>query len=208
MSHLYLVRHGETDWNREHRVQGSTDIPLNEMGRIQAIATGRLLATRHWDAIYSSPLSRALETARIIAREVGLGEPVIEPAIIERSYGEAEGMDHDSIDAKFPGSMPVPGREHWQEVSARVVPALVRIAEQHHGGDVLVVGHGGAIRSVLRVVDPQTIHPPIENGSVHSFRHTDGTLELVHFDDPIERASLEVGTGVIEVQNPAEDRDW
>ncbi|MDM4763149.1 histidine phosphatase family protein [Galbitalea sp. SE-J8] len=206
MSHLYLVRHGETDWNRERRVQGSTDIPLNEMGRVQAIATGRLLATRRWDAIYASPLSRALETARIIARECGLGEPVVVPAIIERSYGEAEGMDHDSIDARFPGNTPVPGREHWRDVSARVVPALVEIAERHPGGEVLVVSHGGAIRSVLRVVDPDVIHPTIENGSVHSFRHTDGTLELVHFDDPIERASLEVGTGTLEVQNPAEDR--
>jgi probable phosphoglycerate mutase len=204
---LYLVRHGETDWNRQRLVQGSTDIPLNEMGRIQAIATGRLLATRHWDAIYSSPLSRAFETAQLIAREVGLGEPVVEPALVERSYGEAEGMDHASIDARFPGNTPVPGREHWREVSDRVVPALIRIAEQHHGGNVLVVSHGGAIRSVLRVVDPDVIHPSIDNGSVHTFRHTDGSIELVHFDDPIERASLDVGTGQLEVQNPAESRD-
>lgn len=204
MTYLYLVRHGETDWNREHRVQGSTDIPLNEMGRIQAIATGRLLASRRWDAIYASPLSRALETARIVSREVGLGEPVVDAALVERSYGEAEGMDFASIDEKFPGSTPVPGREHWRAVSDRVVPALVRIAEEHPGGNVLVVSHGGAIRSVLRLVDPDTIHPKIENGSVHSFRHTDGTIELVHFDDPIEAASLEVGTGALEVQNPAE----
>ncbi|MFT4122724.1 MAG: histidine phosphatase family protein [Microbacteriaceae bacterium] len=205
MTHLYLVRHGETDWNRAHRVQGSTDIPLNEMGRVQAIATGRLLATRHWDAIYASPLARALETARIIARECGLDEPVVEPAVTERSYGEAEGMDFASIDAKFPGATVVPGREHWRTVSERVVPALSRIAARHPGGQVLVVSHGGAIRSVLRVVDPETIHPKIENGSVHSFRHADGALELVHFDDPIEAASLEVGTGPFEAQNPAED---
>ena len=64
---LYLVRHGETDWNAAHRIQGSTDIPLNATGRVQALATGRLLARRPWDAIYASPLSRAYETATIIA---------------------------------------------------------------------------------------------------------------------------------------------
>ena len=72
---LYLVRHGETDWNLQRRIQGSTDIPLNDTGREQAAATGRLLARREWDAIYSSPLSRAIETGELIAREVGLPGP-------------------------------------------------------------------------------------------------------------------------------------
>ena len=63
MTLLYLVRHGETDWNRTHRIQGSTDIPLNDTGRAQARRAGRLLAKRSWDGIYSSPLSRAFETA-------------------------------------------------------------------------------------------------------------------------------------------------
>ena len=65
MSYVYLVRHGETDWNRTHRIQGSSDIPLNDTGRAQAARTAALLARRQWDAIYSSPLSRAFETATI-----------------------------------------------------------------------------------------------------------------------------------------------
>ena len=64
---LYLVRHGETDWNRSRRIQGRTDIELNDTGREQALATSRLLARREWNAVISSPLSRALETASIIA---------------------------------------------------------------------------------------------------------------------------------------------
>mgnify|MGYP000626705443 CR=1 FL=1 len=89
---LYLVRHGETDWNLERRIQGSTDIPLNNTGREQARVTGRLLSSRHWDAIYSSPLSRARETAEIIASEVGLPGPTPVDALVERAYGEAEGL--------------------------------------------------------------------------------------------------------------------
>jgi probable phosphoglycerate mutase len=206
MTLLYLVRHGETDWNLRKLVQGATDIPLNATGREQALATGRLLATRHWDAIVSSPLSRALETARIIAREVGLDEPIQEPAIVERRYGQAEGLDHDAIDALFPGQTPVPGRETREEVQARVLPALIRLAEEHNDESVLIVSHGGVIRSVLTAVEPDGWHGTIRNGSVHSFRHVHGSLELVAFDDPIESASLGCATDDIDDQNSLESR--
>ena len=85
MTMLYLVRHGETDWNRAHKIQGSTDIPLNDLGREQAATSGRLLARRQWDAVYASPLSRAFETASIIARETGLQEPIAVPELVERN---------------------------------------------------------------------------------------------------------------------------
>ena len=81
---LYLVRHGETDWNRQHRIQGLTDIPLNETGRAQARATGRLLSRRSFDGIYASPLDRAMETARIIADELGLPAPEPVEGLVER----------------------------------------------------------------------------------------------------------------------------
>ena len=128
MTELYLVRHGETDWNREHRIQGSTDIPLNDTGRGQAATTGRLLARRQWDAIVASPLSRAFETASIIAREVGLGEPEIEPAIVERNYGAAEGMTGFEIDALYPDGTDVPGRESREDVVTRALPQCPRPA--------------------------------------------------------------------------------
>jgi uncharacterized phosphatase len=206
MTLLYLVRHGETDWNLARRVQGSTDIPLNATGRAQALATGQLLASREWDLVVSSPLSRAFETATIIADAIGVGSVTPNAQFMERRYGEAEGLDHDEIDARFPGTTPVPGRETRDEVTARVLPALMDVAEAHRGQSILVVSHGGVIRSVLNAVDPDGAHGSIRNGSVHSFRYLDGEFELLTFDDPIEDESMSLSSDELEEQNVLESR--
>lgn len=207
MTSLYLVRHGETDWNAERRIQGRTDIPLNETGRAQAETTGALLARRPWDGLVSSPLSRARETARIIGSQIGIIEIEILDAIAERNYGEAEGLDYETIERMFPGDTPVPGRETHQEVADRVLPALLSLASRHPGETLIVVTHGGVIRSVLNVVDPGVAHGRISNGSIHSFELIDGSLELVAFDDPIDEESLECGTDSLDEQNPLESRE-
>ncbi|MGX5680483.1 histidine phosphatase family protein [Schumannella luteola] len=204
---LYLVRHGETDWNLQRRIQGSTDIPLNDTGREQARATGRLLASRSWDAIYSSPLSRAFETAQIIAGEVALPEPTPVESLVERAYGEAEGLSDPELSSRFPADAPVPGRESREEVVARVFPALMELAERHSGQAILVVSHGGVIRSILATVDPAGKHGPITNGSVHSLRHEDGSFQLIAFNDPLDAESLATGGEPLDEQNPIERRD-
>lgn len=189
MTRLFLVRHGETDWNRERRIQGRTDIPLNDTGREQARATGRRLAARSWDGLFASPLIRARETAEIIGAELGLGEPVLVPAIVERDYGEAEGMDGAEVERRYPNGATVPGRESRADVADRVVPALEGLALAHPGQVLVVVSHGGAIRAVLDRVDPGNDFGPITNGSVHSLElapAADGiALRLVAFDDPL-----------------------
>jgi uncharacterized phosphatase len=207
MTSLYLVRHGETNWNAERRIQGSTDIPLNDMGRAQARATGRLLARREWDAIFASPLSRAFETASIIATELGMAAPDTVDAIVERNYGEAEGLNWQQIDELFPGDMPVPGRESHESVAARAVPALIDLARSHPAQALIVVSHGGVIRSVLGAVDPEHSHGPITNGSIHSFELVDGSLELVAFDDSIDALSFDCATEDLDEQNALESRD-
>jgi broad specificity phosphatase PhoE len=207
MTSLYLVRHGETDWNAQRRIQGSTDIPLNDTGRAQAETTGALLARRDWDGIFSSPLSRAYETASIIAREVGLEPPQPVAALVERNYGDAEGLNWEQVESRFPGDSPVPGRETHAEVAARVVPALVELAASRPGQSLIVVSHGGVIRSVLNAVDPGVTHGSITNGSIHSFELVDGSLELVVFDDPIDELSLECGTDGLDAQNAMESRE-
>lgn len=201
---LYLVRHGETDWNRQRRIQGSTDIPLNDTGRQQAHSTAGLLGRRRWDAVFSSPLSRAFETASIIATELGLPDPTPVDALVERSYGQAEGFTDRELDRLFPGDTPVPGREPREDVTARVLPALLGLASSCPGERVVVVSHGGVIRAVLGAIEPDGEYGAITNGSVHSFRYDDGSLSLVAFDDPIE---VESGDGEdVRVQNAAERR--
>ncbi|MCU1512961.1 MAG: putative broad substrate specificity phosphatase [Microbacteriaceae bacterium] len=209
MTQLYLVRHGETNWNREHRIQGSTDIPLNDVGRAQAAATGRLLANRQCSGIVSSPLSRAMETAEIIGRELGINTVKPVAGIVERNYGEAEGLTDEGLARLFPGDTEVPGRESREEVAERVVSSLVALAQQHPGENIIVATHGGVIRSLLNRVAPgDRSHRGLQitNGSVHSFRLSDGQLELVAFDDPIDEREDAAGDD-LDDQNAVEARE-
>lgn len=182
MTELVLVRHGETDWNRDGRIQGRSDIPLNDLGREQARQAGERLAAEHWDAVAASPLSRAAETARIIADRVALGHVELLDELVERHYGESEGLTGPEIDALSAGV--VRARESRDQVVQRALPALLALAERHPGQSVLVVSHGGVIGSLVRAVTGY-VWPergiPIVNGSEHRFRVVDGTLQLVEF---------------------------
>jgi broad specificity phosphatase PhoE len=207
MTELYLVRHGETEWNAARRIQGRTDIPLNDTGREQARQAAELLARRRWQGVYTSPLGRAHETARIIAERLGLDGVTDIDALVERDYGEAEGMGFDEIEALYPEGVRAPGLETRDEVAARVVPALLQLAERHPGERLVIVSHGGAIRAVLQAAEPGTKHPRITNASVHSFKVEDGALRLIAFDDPIEEESLLPDRSDLDVQNALEAQE-
>jgi uncharacterized phosphatase len=194
MTTLTLVRHGQTDWNLQQRIQGSTDIPLNDTGRQQAAETGERLRGGSWTGIVASPLIRALETARIISGVFGLGEPEIEAQLVERAYGEGEGLDAAELAERYPEGMDtIPGIELREEVTHRVLPALESIALAHPGGNLLVVAHGGVIASAVRYLTEGELPrggERIANGSTHRFRYADGLLTLQEFNgetvaDPI-----------------------
>jgi broad specificity phosphatase PhoE len=148
---ILLVRHGETDWNLHRRLQGHSDRPLNERGREQARALADELAGDPLDAIYSSDLVRAHETARIVAEARGL-EVTALPELRERNFGTWEGLSDDEIRERFPEATDgVLGDGETREAMARrVFDSLQRIADTHPGGNVLVVSHGGPLRAVLR----------------------------------------------------------
>jgi uncharacterized phosphatase len=207
MTDLYLVRHGETEWNRLRRIQGLTDIPLNDTGREQARLTGTLLTRRPISRVYASPLARAKETAQIIARKLELEEPHLNEAFVERNYGAAEGLGFHEIDERYPPGIEVPGRESREDVAARVIPALQAIAAAHPDEAIVVVSHGGAIRAALMVAEPEGGFGPITNGSVHSFHISGADLRLVAFDDPIELAAIDPRAGDLDLQNAVEARD-
>ncbi|MEO6827802.1 MAG: histidine phosphatase family protein [Microbacteriaceae bacterium] len=185
MTKLSLVRHGQTDWNLAKRIQGSSDIPLNDTGRAQARAVGEAFRRRRWDAIFSSPLGRARETACIIADGLGLAEPGILPGLAERAYGEVEGLTGAQILARFPDGAEVPGRESRDQVADRSLAELRALAEEHRGQSLIVVSHGGVIASLVRYVTHHALPKPgdvIPNGSVHDFVLRDGVLELDRFN--------------------------
>jgi uncharacterized phosphatase len=148
---ILLARHGETDWNAERRVQGHSDTPLNDRGREQARALADELAGESLDAVYSSDLLRAHETARIVAERRGLGVTSIRD-LRERHFGTWEGLTDEEIFVRYPEVLdggPWGDAETQDEMAERVVGALTRIAETHPGQRVLVVSHGGPLRRVL-----------------------------------------------------------
>ncbi|MBP1241931.1 putative phosphatase [Frigoribacterium sp. PvP120] len=207
MTLLYLVRHGETDWNRARRIQGATDIPLNDLGRRQAAEAGDLLSRRTVSVVVASPLSRAAETGAIIAGRLGLAAPEHLAGLAERRYGEAEGLTGSEVEERFPAGTRVPGRESRRELLARVLPALGEAAGRGRGGAVVVATHGAVIRAVVNHVsgdDPANLGVPIRNGSIHSFELVDGGLELQTFDDPVEDESERAGRYAFEYQNALE----
>lgn len=150
---ICLVRHGQTDWNAEGRIQGETDVPLNAIGREQARRCGAALAQEHqpWDLIVSSPLKRAWQTAEILEEFIGPHVIVPEPDFVERHYGAAEGKTRDEVDAAFPDGN-VPGREPRVTLRQRSMAALARHVAAHPGRRLVVVAHGGVINAILTVI--------------------------------------------------------
>lgn len=153
MTTLLLARHGETDWNRDHRWQGHTGPPLNAKGRSQAAALASGL--RGVDAVYSSDTERARETAEIVAARLGLGVKT-DRRLREVDFGDWEGLTRHEIDRDYAGAFtrweacerPLPaGVEPDEAMAERVVEALLEIASWHPKARVLVVTSGGPIRA-------------------------------------------------------------
>jgi len=152
-----LMRHGETDWNREGRVMGRHQVELNAKGRAQVEAAARFAESIRPDLIVTSPLRRARQSAEIIAAGLGGVEIVEEPEIAEVLYGRWEGMTyHELVEdphyleyRKSPIEHPTPGGETIPEVQARGVAAVARAVSAHANQRILFVSHGDIIRTVL-----------------------------------------------------------
>ena len=151
MTTLHLIRHGETAWNAERRFQGQSDVPLSDRGREQADELAELLAGRRIGAVYSSDLSRALETARPLAERLGL-EVVVDTRLRERHFGWAEGRTDDEVEGRYPSAWwanpdgRIPGGESRRDVWSRVAGFLDELLADPPADEVAIVTHGGAIR--------------------------------------------------------------
>ena len=191
MTDLILLRHGETDWNRERRIQGLSDIPLNETGREQAREAGAFLRLELSEAgpivVVSSDLSRAIETAEIIAAALETHGPKQYPGLRERGYGQAEGQLVAEVPTLF-GSAErdlIPGAESSADLRARALRALDEIARDVErdapGASVVAVAHGALIAELVRQASGGVLPRPgdrIPNGYPFRFRLSPAALEL------------------------------
>jgi len=185
---LLLVRHGETDWNRDGRWQGLSDTRLNDRGREQA----RELAAQldGVDVLYSSDLARARETAEIVAERLGL-EVQVDERLRERGFGEWEGLNADEIEQRFADAHRLwkagegPGAENaepFDAFAARIHGFVDEVLEEHQGKSVLVVSHGGSIRVIhalatgLDYVRDHRLIPGVPNCAVARYAARDGKL--------------------------------
>ncbi len=168
---LLLVRHGETDWNADGRLQGHTDRPLNDYGRRQAARLAEELAGEQIDAVYASDLARARETAEILAERLGL-PVVVDAGLREKDWGSWEGLTPaERATVEYVGESTGAHRE-------RVLATVRRIAERHPGGHVLVVTHGGSLRRIQSAVLGMAL-PVLENCGRWLVAHEDGALRAI-----------------------------
>jgi broad specificity phosphatase PhoE len=171
VTELLLVRHGETDWNRERRFQGHADQPLNDTGREQARALATELAGNGIDLIYTSDLARARETAEIVGARLGL-DVVALRELREIDVGEWEGLTWPEIEERFPEGARKwhehgygwESGETYDELGKRIVEALRRIAGKNPGRRILIVGHGGTVRATRAFIEGVSV-PESRRGS-------------------------------------------
>ena len=161
MTRLCVVRHGETAWNAEHRVQGQLDVPLNAIGQAQAQAAAKVLSLEKFDAIYSSDLSRARQTAQPTANLLSLNI-LLEKDLRERHYGIFERRTYAEVKARYPEDYArfeareldyaFQTGESLKDFSARSIAVISRIAKAHEGQSILVFTHGGVLDKLYRFV--------------------------------------------------------
>lgn len=183
---MYLIRHGETDWNSSRRIQGHSDVALNERGLRQAELVGARLKREIFHAVYSSDLCRAHVTAEHIAKHFDYGIST-HTTLRERCYGRLEGLTYEEIRDRFSQEdEETHGIESFEAMQQRAVTALTEIARQHPGQTIVVVSHGGLINSFLHYVTggmQGTGITKIENTGINLFRFSDQRWEVLQVNN-------------------------
>ena len=203
VTRVLAIRHGETAWNVDTRIQGQLDIPLNLTGRSQARRLALALADEDIDAVYSSDLLRALETARAVS--AGSGRAIVtDTGLRERGFGEFEGMTFKEIEERWPEqserwrrrdpAFGPRGGEVLADFYARCVDTVTRLAGAHPGQTIAVVAHGGVMDCLYRAATRLDLQAPrswqLGNASINRLLYTPQGFSLVgwsdtwHLEDP------------------------
>ena len=203
MTELIVIRHGETDWNREQRFQGQIDVPLNATGHLQAQRLAQALAGERFDALLRSDLQRARQTVQPL--EQALAHAALPQAgWREQSFGLLEGLDVPTIKTRHPdlwsqwlrhdADYALPEGESVRQFHARVLAALRALAQEHEGRRLLVVTHGGVLDMLWRTAHGLSLSGPrecaIPNTGINRLRWRGGTLDIVHWADDAHLAGL------------------
>lgn len=193
---LIAIRHGETDWNADARIQGHTDIPLNATGRWQAAQLAQALAGEPLHAVYASDLLRAMETAAGVAAAAGVAvQP--EPGLRERGFGTFEGLRFDEIEQRWPEQSlrwrrrdPDFGPAGGETLTAfyeRCVSVATQLAARHAGQCIALVAHGGVLDCLYRAATRQSLQAPrtwqVGNAALNRLLHTPQGFTLVGWGD-------------------------
>ena len=189
LTRLFLVRHGATTATQEDRFSGSSGAELSDEGRWQAERLGERLAREHISAVYASPLSRAVDTARLLAARCAL-EPVIRNGLQEIGHGHWEGKKRDEVEQQYadeysaweadPFTFAPAGGESGVAVLARALPIVREIVASHEGGRIVVVSHKATLRLILSSLlgfDPRGYRDRLEQSPA--------CLNIVDFKDPV-----------------------
>lgn len=196
MTDFVFIRHGETDWNRQQRFQGHSDVPLNEVGLAQAARLGARMAAEPADLLVSSDLQRARQTAQPLA-EAWRQAPTLERGLREQHFGALEGLDVPTIKARHAelwlqwlehrADFALPGGESLRQFHARVLDAVRVLAERHPGRTLVVVTHGGVLDMLWRTAHGISLDGlracEIPNTGVNRLRWNHGTLDILQWAD-------------------------
>ncbi len=194
MNYLVLLRHGESQWNKENRFTGFTDVDLNETGVAEAKRAGKLLTGIKFDKVYTSTLKRAYRTAELVLSEAGQILPMVKhDDLRERDYGDLTGLNKDETRQKFGAEqvqiwrrsydVPPPGGESLKDVVARVKPYFEKniLPDVKAGKNVLLAAHGNTLRAMLIILGentPENINTAeIATGVPIVFKYADGKLQ-------------------------------
>lgn len=197
MTELLFIRHGETDWNRQHRFQGQIDVPLNAAGQAQAQRLADRLADERFDVVVASDLQRARTTAEAATSAKGI-DVQTEPLWREQAFGVLEGLDVPTIVERHPdlwaswirhdADYALPGGgESVRSFHARVWRAVESLAQRHAGARIAVFTHGGVLDMLWRAAQGLTLHGPraceIPNTGINRLHWDGNALRIVQWAD-------------------------
>lgn len=183
-THFGLFRHGQTDWNINFLLQGTTDTEMNQTGIQQVRTAARAIKLEDWDIVLTSPLFRARQTAEILKDEVGFETIIEQKLLIERSFGEAEGLSHEQWREKYSNLDQIPGGESRAELEQRSLELLRIIENEYAGKKVLAISHGALIRTLISLASKNELPREGErlgNASLNVVRHRENNWQVINY---------------------------